>query len=293
MSRLSCPEVEAQLDLYAARECDAPTGAAIARHLAGCPGCSRALEEARELSGLLDLHLGAPEGLRRLRARVEAEPRPLPARRRVLAFWPRVASVAAMLLLTVGPLRWVGSGLAPGPLLPQGLAVAVLPAPSRGGLEHVAAMKLPGSGTAKPLVYPLSRAPQSKGPLPLPPTVNLSVQLRNDGPRAVEVWLGGPRFELRLDLRGPGVVSALAPDQTHRPVPTARKVTLAPGKDETVPVTHLVSVQNGEVRYLYWTEPGVYTLTVRVRAPVAGAEGGPGFLTLTSAPVKIEVRREP
>jgi hypothetical protein len=72
MSPLSCPEVEAQLDLYAARECDVPTGAAIARHLAGCPGCSRVLEEARQLSGLLDLHLGAPEGLRRLRAQVEA-----------------------------------------------------------------------------------------------------------------------------------------------------------------------------------------------------------------------------
>jgi hypothetical protein len=292
MSPLNCPEVEAQLDLYAARECDAPTGAAIARHLAGCPGCSRAFEEARQLSGLLDLHLRAPEGLRRLRAQVEAESRrPRPARRRVLPFLPRLASVAAMLLLTVGAWRWVGSGLAPGPLLPQGLAVAVLPAPSRGGLEHVAAVKAPGPD--RPLVYPLASAPQRKGPLPPPPAVNLAVQLRNDGPRPVEVWLGGPRFELRLDLRGPGVVSVVAPDQTHLPFPTARKVTLAPGQAQTVSVSQLVSVQSGEVRYLYWTEPGLYTLTVRVRAPVAGAGGEPAFLTLTSAPLKIEVRGEP
>ena len=205
MSPLSCPEVEAQLELYAARECDAPTGAAIARHLAGCPGCSRAFEEAQQLAGLLDLHLRAPEGLRRLRARAQAESRRLPMRRRVLPFLPRLASVAALLLLTVGAWRWVASGLAPGPLLPQGLAVAVLAAPSRGGLEHVAAMKAPGPDRA--LVYPLTGAPQSKGPLPPPPAVNLAVQLRNDGPRPVEVWLGGPRFELRLDLRGPGVVS--------------------------------------------------------------------------------------
>jgi hypothetical protein len=289
MSPLSCPEVESQLDLFAARACDAPTGAAIARHLAGCPGCSRAFEDARRLSGLLDLHLRAPEGLRRLRARVEAESRPLPARRRVLAFLPRVASVAALLLLTVGAWRWVASGLAPGPLLPQGLAVAVLPAPSRGGLENVAAMKAWGPGT--PIIYPLGDTPQSKGPLPPPPAVNLAVQLHNDGPRAVEVWLGGPRFELRLDLRGPGVVSVAAPDQTHLPFPTARKVMLAPGEGHTIPVTRLVSVRNGEVRYLYWTEPGRYTLTVGVRAPVAGVESG--FLTLVSAPVKIEVRGEP
>lgn len=290
MSPLSCPEVEAQLDLYAARECDAPTGAAIARHLAGCPGCSRALEEARQLTGLLDLHLRAPEGLRRLRARVEAEAR-RPARRRVLPFLPRLASVAALLLLTFGAWRWVGSGLAPGPLLPQGLAVAVVSAPARSGLEHVAAMKAPGPDRS--LVFPLAGAPQSKGPPPPPPTVHLAVQLRNDGPRPVEVWLGGPRFELRLDLRGPGVQSVAAPDQTRLPLPTARKVTLGPGQAQTVPVDRLVSVQNGEVRYLYWTEPGLYTLTVRVRAPLAGPGENAGFLTLTSAPLKIEVRGEP
>jgi hypothetical protein len=291
MSPLSCPEVEAQRELYAARECDAPTGAAIARHLAGCPGCSRAFEEARQLAGLLDLHLRAPEGLHRLRARVAAEARRPPARRRVLPFLPRVASVAALVLLTVGAWRWVASGLAPAPLLPQGLAVAVLAAPSRGAPEHVAAVKAPGPDRA--LVYPLTGAPQSKGPLPPPPAVNLEVRLRNDGPRPVEVWLGGPRFELRLDLRGPGVVSVAAPDQTHLPFPAARKVTLAPGQAQAIPVTRLVSVQNGEVRYLYWTAPGLYTLRVRVRAPVAAAEGEQAFLTLTSAPVSIEVRGEP
>jgi hypothetical protein len=209
----------------------------------------------------------------------------------VLPFRPRLAAVAALLLLTVGAWRWVASGLAPGPLLPQGLAVAVMAAPARGGLEHVAAAKAAGPDRA--LVYPLAGAPQSKGSLPPPPAVNLAVELRNDGPRPVEVWLGGPRFELRLDLRGPGVVSAPAPDQARLPFPTARKVTLAPGQAQTVPVDRLVSVQNGEVRYLYWTEPGLYTLTVRVRAPVAGPGGNAGFLTLTSAPRKIEVRGEP
>src|SRR5262249_11120112 len=114
---------------------------------------------------------------------------------------------------------------------------------------------------------------------------------RNDGPLPVEVWLGGPRFELRLDLRGPGVISVTAPDQTQLPFPTARKVTLAPGQVQTVPVTRLVSGQNGEGRYLYWIEPGLYTLTVRVRAPLAGENSG--FLTLASAPLKIEVRGEP
>jgi hypothetical protein len=158
-------------------------------------------------------------------------------------------------------------------------------------LEHVAAVKAPGPDRL--LVYPLAGAPQSKGPPPPPPPVHLAVQLRNDGPRPVEVWLGGPRFELRLDLRGPGVVSVAAPDQTHLPLPTARKVTLGPGQAQTVPVERLVSVQNGEVRYLYWTEPGLYTLTVRVRAPLAGPGEGAGFLTLTSAPLKIEVRGEP
>src|SRR5262245_33955104 len=105
MSALSCPEVEPLIDLHAAGECDAATGAAVRAHLAACPDCARAHEEARQLQALLDVHHRAPAGLRRLEQRLREEDRRR-GRTRLLPLGHRVAAVAALVLLTVG-LAWL------------------------------------------------------------------------------------------------------------------------------------------------------------------------------------------
>jgi hypothetical protein len=104
MTPLSCDEVRAQIDLYAAGEGDEPARAAIGRHLTRCPGCARAHEEAQQLLGLLDLRFQEPRRLERLRDRIEAEARPRPARARLIRFPRQLAALAAMLLLAVGVL---------------------------------------------------------------------------------------------------------------------------------------------------------------------------------------------
>src|SRR5439155_21220681 len=94
MSPLTCPDVEARLDLYAADECDPAEADAIRRHLAHCPRCVAACDEARQLVGLLDLRLQEPERLSRLEARLAAaEGAP---RRRVLRFPAGLRHVAAL-----------------------------------------------------------------------------------------------------------------------------------------------------------------------------------------------------
>ena len=102
MSPLTCDEVEAQLDLYAAGEGDAAGRAAIQRHLAGCAACARTYREAQQLTGLLDLHFQEPERLRRLHARLDTEER-RPLRLPRVPAAPRwAAALAALIVLTVG-----------------------------------------------------------------------------------------------------------------------------------------------------------------------------------------------
>jgi anti-sigma factor RsiW len=101
MSAITCLETEVLIELYAAGECDAAERRAVERHLAACPGCARAHEEARQTVGLLELRLREPEGLRRLHDRIESEASPRRSLRSAPR-WQRTLAVAAMLLLTLG-----------------------------------------------------------------------------------------------------------------------------------------------------------------------------------------------
>jgi ferric-dicitrate binding protein FerR (iron transport regulator) len=102
MSPLTCDEVEAQIDLYAAGEGDAAERAAIQMHLTRCPACTRTYREAQQLAGLLDLHFQEPERLRRLHARLDGPERRVLRLPRVPAAPRRAAALAALILLTVG-----------------------------------------------------------------------------------------------------------------------------------------------------------------------------------------------
>ncbi len=265
MSPLTCPDVESRLDLYAADECDPAEAEAIHRHLDHCPHCAAACAEARQLVGLLELRLQEPERLRRLETRIALEEEP---RRRVLRFptaLRRVAALAAMLILTAGPIGWLMQGLPPAEDT-AGLAVALHEAPVRGGQEAMF-----------PQAVEVAHAAMKEAP-----TVDLSLELRNTTKRPMRVWVAGPQTELRLELRGPGVRSTPAKDQV---AVKPESVPLPPGKFHLVRVTSLTDGR----RTWSWTEPGDYTLTAEftTRAEVSGL--GTRWITARSKPLTIHV----
>jgi hypothetical protein len=124
MKPITCAEVEEQIDLYVADECEAEQKSAIARHLAVCPNCARAAEEADELQGLLSLRLRERDNLATLRARVESE-KVRTRRPMILSLARRTAAVAAMLLVMVGSLALLGLWQ-PRPVRDEGPQVAIL-----------------------------------------------------------------------------------------------------------------------------------------------------------------------
>jgi hypothetical protein len=307
MNALSCPEVEDHLDLYAAEECDGPTRAAVERHLADCPACTEALAKARQLQGLLAWRLREPEGLRRLHQRIEAEAGRR-ARPRVLPFARRFGSLAALLLVALGLAGWIGPRLGMEREERAELAVALRGLPNRGVPGMAVARMAPAEKVMKSqaaeldqfpvktsreqLTYPLNmggrtpeefrralRAGRTTGKLPPPPVVNLALELRNRGERAVR--LDNWDAALQLDLRGPGAMTVPV-RAAHVPPLEQQPVTLRPGESLLVPVRSLIYGPPGDVRYVYWTEPGDYQL--RIRYETSG-------LLLTTAPVPIRVTK--
>ncbi len=68
---------------------------------------------------------------------------------------------------------------------------------------------------------------------------------------------------------------------------------LAAGESFSIPIRKLASGSPGAVHYLYWTEPGEYTLTVLLRAAVeTDAPGGRREVVTTSRPIKILVEAQ-
>jgi hypothetical protein len=111
MKPLPCSEVEAQIELFAAGECDEPTSSAIREHLAGCPRCAEAFRSAQQLLGLLDLRFQEDERLERLRQRLAAEQvTVVQSKARILPFLRRAGALAAMLLVAVGLFLWLRPG---------------------------------------------------------------------------------------------------------------------------------------------------------------------------------------
>jgi hypothetical protein len=272
MSPLSCPDVEARLDLYAlyaADECDPTEAEAVRRHLADCPRCAAACDEARQLVGLLELRLQEPERLGRLETRVAAEERPARLVLRFPAALRRVAALAAMLLLTAGPVGWLMRGLPPAEFA-GGLAVALREEPMRRGAAE--AMLAPAADVVRGM---------PKGA----PEVKLDLVLRNTTDRPMRVWVAGPQTDLRLELRGPGVRSTPVKDRAEA---EPESVPLRPGESYPIHVTGLTDSR----RSWSWTDPGDYTLTAEftTRAEVSGL--GTRRVTARSDPLTIPVQEK-
>jgi hypothetical protein len=307
MSVLNCSEVEEQIELYALHECDAATGEAVAGHLARCRSCARAYQEARQLLGLLDLHLRQDKALARLKHRLVAEGR----RGMVLRLGrPGVRSalaLAALLLLTLG-LSWLaGPGLRTGgdsdgtlvaqvwpgdrlvkvPEMVQGHEAAV-GFPARGGADAVK-VRLPSIEFLQEL-----EGGRRTGKLPPPPAVQVAMRLTNRGDRPMELLLEKGRYDLTIDLRGPGVAREPAAGPALEPFAAPGKVRLPPGGAWEVTVQRLSEVTAGRVTYVYWTKAGEYQLSIRLRLPVAQPPGAPAVMrTLTTPPMRVRVNAEP
>jgi hypothetical protein len=288
MKPLSCAAVAEQIELYALHECDAATGEAVARHLAECVACARAYQQARHMLILLDLTERGPALLGRLETRIAAQarrPRPphilRPPARRALA-------LAALLLITLG-LGWIvrpAAGPSPGPLL------ATLTIPERLQMAPAAMVGVRGKHEGLVAIDPraLRRAVQAGQPPP-PPAPGLAVSLVNRGHQDAVLDLRPGKYDFRIDLAGPGVERVAAPVPAELPFASPGLLRLAPGGRQTLTVQHASEVEAGRVRYVYWTKPGRYTLSVRLRVPVLFTPRT--VWTVVTPPISFDVQGPP
>jgi hypothetical protein len=329
MTPLTCQQVEAQIELYTAGACDAWTDSAIRQHLAHCPTCIQSDQEARQLIGLFDLRLQEAERLERLHARLARESQRRTERsQRWFPIGRPVAALVAMLLVTIG-LAW---SIRPGSFadLSSGeeLAVALVPsvgqkealeAPFRGIPVGAKPDALLGPAVTNAFTFALNLhgkaakdfreqlpAAAGTGRLPLPPEVDLSLELHNMTRGELQVAPQASHTELWLDLTGPGVMHVAGPAGLDEPFLSATTVAVAPGQRCAVPIRRLVDGSRGALRYTYWTEPGDYTLTLRYRvavrpapraAPPADVQGPStgrfGYVIVHSRPIRIHVTAAP
>jgi hypothetical protein len=311
MKRLDCSAVEELLDLYAANECDARTGQTIRAHLGDCGACRQKLEESRQLVGLLDLHYRTEAALARLQRSLEGQTRARPG---VLRLWPgvqRIASVAALLLVTVG--LWLGLGPIAHPPGKAGieaslglsgeLAVAVSShelavAPMREGAFKKKSSDPPGSkASASTVRIPLRRKlPDNEGFLI--PQVPVDVVLHNSGSRRLHVEVGcrpgvaerDCLFRCRIDLQGPKVEGVPAFPLGRGPF-DGRELTIEPGGSASIHLDYLASFHAGSTSIVYPAEPGDYVLTVRLRllAWEEGAHDRRRLIEVAAGPIHLRV----
>jgi hypothetical protein len=314
MNTLTCADVESQIGLYAADECDPPTRSAIAGHLEQCETCSGSLEQTRHLLGLLDLHANFPAQLERLQARLRGEDRPAVVRLRFRAFAHRAAALAALLLITFGlslGMPWAPSG---GSEPIEGVELALVDTatkpprgakadtnPSRGGkaeraqgmLDHAKARSTDLTAPMKAFLKAVEEHRSVTREEVELPKVELTVRLRNDGPGPLYVAVGGKRFDFWVQVRGPGVVNVPAP-ATEGPFAKERRVTVPAGKEEELKLERLES-RIGERRWFtILTKPGKYRVVAHVRAFASRSPamkgGQPIFLTSPTVTRTIKAR---
>jgi anti-sigma factor RsiW len=286
MNAMSCHEVEEQLDLLAAGECDPPTRQAIEHHLEQCPACSTSYAESRRLLGLLDLNWNEA-GPARLRERIEEEDRRRWRRLILSPFVRRAAAVAALFLLAVGLIWWLPKRQ-PNVSEPE-LQLTLLvrdDEQARKAGPPIVVRSLPELAigkTAAAFRQDLLQA-QRDGKLPLPPAIPLALALQNTGDRNVEVQLGDAASELSLDVQGEGVVRIPVEAGTEPEFLQPRTLQLAPGERFEFHMDRLIAGSHGNLEYIYMTAPGDYTLSARLRVTAGGKS-----VTVGSEAIRVRV----
>jgi hypothetical protein len=297
MNAMSCAEVQEQLDLLAAGACDPATRALLERHMQNCPPCAARYAESQRLLGLLDLHWNQA-AVARLQRRIEQQARPQRRLRFVPAFVRGYVAAAAVLLMAVGLVWWLGWPNLDGSRSGPQIALVVhaneslrLPAvvPGRAFSKNVEAMP------AKPLAAKSGDAlrrelleAQREGKLPPPPAVALRLTLVNNSKRVMEVRVGDADPMLSLEIEGEGVLRVPVPEGQAMGFLQPETRLLEPGQQHDIFIGRLVAGSPGKVEYIYLTEPGEYRVTVRLRVTVDGRES-----TLMGGPVPIHVQNGP
>jgi hypothetical protein len=299
MNAITCEEVQEQLDLLVAGECDPPTKDALEQHLGACPACSASYALSQHLLGLLDLHWN-DQAIERLRQRIEQQARP--AQRKPRLFRPfirQAVTVAALVLIAVGLMLWAPiwdtdrKGSEPAlALLVHGRKEIQAPEPDK----HQELAK--GHAAQKVMVIPLAARggaafrqkldqAQRDGKLPPPPAISLELELVNTGKRPVELRPGDETSALVLEITGDGVIRIKAPKAQELEEPEflrTQPLQLDPGKKHILHIDRLIAGSRGNMEYIYLTEPGEYTLTASLRLTADGK-----VVTVTGAPVQIKV----
>lgn len=295
MSAWTCEQVGPLIDLHAADECDGAARSVVESHLTTCPTCRESSRGARRLRGLLDQRYRESERLHRLWARLDAEPR----RARPAAAW-RFAAAAAVLLAAFGLSAWGGPAAPSAPGVR--LAIRLSPPSARTApMEMAVAHNFHSKAVAGPATFTLDlegKTPAefrralraaSGDDLPPPPVVNLVLEIHNDGREVLPLRFRDEGAELSLDLQGPGAVSVPAP-RAALAWPDPGVVRLGPGETLRLPIRRLIYGSRGSVRYAYWTEPGEYTLSIRLRLPTGnGVLARVQEVAATTSPVAVRV----
>jgi RNA polymerase sigma factor (sigma-70 family) len=148
------------------------------------------------------------------------------------------------------------------------------------------------------------------GPRLAAPEVDLELELTNTGKEELKLWQvgqgigikGDDLIGLAWDLKGPGALSHSRTVGVNTVIQPRKVWSLAAGKSRTFAVKNLSAivsrVQGSEVSFqsVYWNQAGEYTLTARFLLGVSPApkdaetaSGEYGYVTVTSAPVKLKV----
>ncbi len=97
---------------------------------------------------------------------------------------------------------------------------------------------------------------------------------------------------LRLDLRGPGVVTRFGSslsDGSTPPFLVEQSVQLEPGGRFVLPIPHLIGGRHGALQGVYWNRPGRYTLQAIYRVIAVDDLGRGRDLYVRAAPISFEV----
>lgn len=153
-----------------------------------------------------------------------------------------------------------------------------------------------GGKTAQQFLADLEAALKKGGRIPEPPTIELEIEVKNTGKEQIDFWSAGDPVSIELELKGPGAKTVQAPLAFTTEFRMPKFMSLEPGKSHSFKLTKLVSGFRGASTWHYWTEPGEYTLTARLRTAVRpvppGAKEiyGGARVTLTTEPIKVNVK---
>lgn len=267
MNRPTCEDVAPLIDLFAAGECGPGEEKAVRAHVPACPACRAALDEARQLQGLLDIQFGQPAALEWLSKKLKADPRRGGASVPWLLPLRQFAAVAALLLVAMGLALFLPSAVPQAPVMLQmGLYEPPEESPRRPGPPPPG----PPPGViemARDSLGPEAMAMAKRtGKWPLPPRANLGVVVSNRGRTPIELKLGGSGFLCEVELSGPGQVRRHEVDRAKYVPFRPRTEKIAPGKSLKLRIGRLASQRGQRVWYLYPTAPGEYEARVRLEA---------------------------